>query len=382
MKRLLIITLVELALLVGIGFFLLVSCKADKTGETVKSYETQTLSSDRKLLTSRYTARLRGRQDVEIRPQVSGTIIEVCVTEGEPVRKGQPLFIIDQVPYEAALKTAQAQVEVARSEVSTASLTTDSKKELFRQNIISVLDKQTADNTLQSRQASLALAQAQEINARNNLSYTVVKSPVNGMAGMMPYRVGALVSPDITTPLTTVSDNSEIYVYFSMTEAEILSLSRRSGSIRKALEEMPAVKLLLSDGSEYAYSGKIDAVSGVIDATTGAVSLRATFPNAEGVILSGGSATVIFPYERESCIVIPQSATYEVQDKVYVYKVVKGCATATLISVSATSDGKEYIVEDGLKAGDVIVVEGVSTLKEDTVIQPEETNTNVKSDAL
>lgn len=382
MKRLLIITLVELALLFGIGFFLLVSCKADKTGETAKSYETLALSSSRKSLTSRYTATLRGRQDVEIRPQVSGTIIEVCVTEGEPVRKGQPLFIIDQVPYEAALKTAQAQVEVARSEVSTASLTADSKKELFRQNIISVLDKQTADNTLQSRQASLALAQTQEINARNNLSYTVVKSPVNGMAGMMPYRVGALVGPDITTPLTTVSDNSEIYAYFSMTEAEILSLSRRSGSIRKALDEMPAVKLLLSDGSEYAYSGKIDAVSGVIDPTTGAVSLRATFPNEEGVILSGGSATVIFPYERESCIVIPQSATYEVQDKVYAYKVVNGCATATLISVSATSDGKEYIVEDGLKAGDMIVVEGVSTLKEGTVIQPEETNTNVKSDAL
>ena len=224
--------------------------------------------------------------------------------------------------------------------------------------------------------ASLALAEAQETNAWNNLSYTVVKSPVDGTAGMMPYRVGTLVGPDITTPLTTVSDNSEVYAYFSMTEAQILSLSRQSGSLRKALAGMPGVKLLLSDGSEYAYSGKIDAVSGVIDATTGAVSLRATFPNAEGVILSGGSATIIFPYERASCIVIPQSATYEVQDKVYAYKVVDGCAVATLINVSATSDGKEYIVEDGLKAGDVIVIEGVSMLKEGTAIQSRETNTN------
>lgn len=376
MKRLLIVTLVELALLFGACFFLLVSCTEKKTEETTKSYETLILLPGSKSLTSRYTASLQGRQDVEIRPQVSGTITEVCVAEGQPVSKGQTLFIIDQVPYEAALKTAEAQVKVASADVSTARLTADSKDELFRKNIISALEKQTADNTLQSQLASLALAEAQATNARNNLSYTVVKSPVDGTAGMMPYRVGALVGPDITTPLTTVSDNSQVYAYFSMTESQILSLSRQSGSIRKALDEMPAVKLLLSDGSEYAYTGKIDAVSGVIDATTGAVSLRATFPNAEGVILSGGSATIIFPYERESCIVIPQSATYEVQDKVYAYKVVDGCAVATLINVSATSDGKEYIVEEGLKAGDVIVTEGVSTLKEGTAIQPKETNTN------
>lgn len=376
MKRLLIVTLVELALLFGACFFFLVSCTEKKTGETTKSYETLTLSPGNKLLTSRYTATLQGRQDVEIRPQVSGTITEVCVAEGQPVSKGQTLFIIDQIPYEAALKTAEAQVKVASADVSTARLTAESKDELFRKNIISSLEKQTADNTLQSQLASLALAEAQATNARNNLSYTVVKSPVDGTAGMMPYRVGALVGPNITTPLTTVSDNSQVYAYFSMTESQILSLSRQSGSIRKALDEMPAVKLLLSDGSEYAYTGKIDAVSGVIDATTGAVSLRATFPNAEGVILSGGSATIIFPYERESCIVIPQSATYEVQDKVYAYKVVDGCAVATLINVSATSDGKEYIVEEGLKAGDVIVTEGVSTLKEGTAIQPKETNTN------
>lgn len=136
---------------------------------------------------------------------------------------------------------------------------------------------------MQSQKASLSLAQAQETNARNNLSYTVVKSPVDGTAGMISYRVGALVGPTMTTPLINVSDNSEIYAYFSMTEAQILSLARRSGSLRKAVQEMPDVQLILSDGSEYAYRGKIDAVSGVIDATTGAVSLRATFQNAEGV---------------------------------------------------------------------------------------------------
>lgn len=370
MKKLFKIGWIKAICILSVCSVALVSCKEKSSeGSMTRVYATLTIASCQKTLYSRYTATLQGRQDVEIRPQVSGTITNVCVAEGAQVCKGQPLFIIDQVPYESALKTAIAQVEVAKSNVATARITFESKVELFRQNIISSLEKQTAENTLASQEAELMLAQAQEVNARNDLSYTVVKSPVDGTAGMIPYRVGALVSPTISIPLTTVSDNSEVYAYFSMTEAQILSLSRHSGSLRKALTAMPEVRLILSDGSEYAYRGKIDAVSGVIDAGTGTVSLRATFPNAEGVILSGGSATVVFPYERESCFVIPQSATYEVQDKVYVFKVVDGRAIATLITVSATSDGKEYIIESGLTAGDVIVTEGVSTLKEGTVIQ-------------
>lgn len=283
MKRLFMITMAEAAVATLLCSVLLLSCKENPVADAGKTYETMELATVRKSLNSRYTATLRGRQDVEIRPQVSGTITQVCVVEGAPVRKGQTLFIIDQIPYLAALQTATAQVKVARSDVSSARLTAESKTELFRQNIVSSLEKQTAENTLQSQKASLSLAQAQETNARNNLSYTVVKSPVDGTAGMISYRVGALVGPTMTTPLINVSDNSEIYAYFSMTEAQILSLARRSGSLRKAVQEMPDVQLILSDGSEYAYRGKIDAVSGVIDATTGAVSLRATFQNAEGV---------------------------------------------------------------------------------------------------
>lgn len=317
MKRLFVIaTRVETAVVMAVGLSFLVSCKGVTATNTVKTYETLTLATSSKALYTRYTATLQGCQDVEVRPQVSGTITEVCVSEAAPVSKGQTLFVIDQVPYLAAMKTAIAQVEVAKADVATARITAESKTELFRQNIISAIEKQTADNTLESQQASLALARAQEENARNNLSYTFVNSPVNGTAGMMPYRVGALVGPTMTSPLTTVSDNSRIYAYFSMTEAQVLTLSRRSGSLQKALKAMPDVRLILSDGSEYAYPGKIDAVSGVIDASTGAVSLRATFPNVEGVILSGGSATIVFPYERTACIIIPQSATYEVQDKV------------------------------------------------------------------
>lgn len=354
--------------MLGLGLMGLSACQDTIQNTSVSKYETMQVSRTTKSLNSRFSATLRGKQDVEIRPQVSGTVTELCVEEGAQVAKGQPLCIIDQVPYEAALATAIANVKVAESNVATAKITAESKEELFGKNIISALEKQTAVNTFKSQEASLTLAKAQETNARNDLSYTIVKSPVNGKASMFPYKVGALVGPTMDTPLTSVSDNSEIYAYFSMTEKEMLNLSRRAGSLQKALDAMPQVGLLLSDGSQYAYKGKIDAVSSVVDASTGAVSLRATFPNSEHVIPSGGTGTIIFPFEQTNSIVIPQDATYEVQDKLYVYKVVDGKAVATLITVFPIDDGQEYIVTDGLEDGDILVTEGVGTLKEGTVI--------------
>lgn len=361
----------------GLGLIGLSACHETKENATAGEYETMQVSRTTKSLNSRFSATLKGKQDVEIRPQVSGTITELCVEEGAQVAKGQPLCIIDQIPYQAALETAIANVKVAEANVATARMTAESKNELFEKNIISALEKQTAVNTLKSQEASLALAKAQETNARNDLSYTVVKSPVNGKAGMFPYKVGALVGPTMDTPLTSVSDNSEIYAYFSMTEKEILNLSRRAGSLQRAIESMPQIGLILSDGTIYAYKGKVDAVSSVVDATTGALSLRATFPNSEHVIPSGGTGTIIFPFEQADCIVIPQNATYEVQDKLYVYKVVDGKAVSTLISVFPVDDGQEYIVTEGLKEGEAIVTEGVGTLKEGTEIVAATKNTNL-----
>ena len=331
---------------------------------TDNEFETVTIKRQSINLSSRYSASLKGKQDVEIRPQVSGTITQICVSEGAVVHKGQPLFIIDQVPYQAALETAEANVKVAEANVATADMTAKSKDNLYNKKIISNLDRQTAANTLSSNIAQLALARAELKNARNNLSYTVVKSPVDGKIGMIPYKVGALVSPQIETALTSVSDNSCIYAYFSMTENEVLNLSRESGSLEKAVEEMPEVQLTLSDGSTYQEKGKIDAVSSIVDSSTGAVSLRATFSNKNHILASGGSATVVFPYEMKDCIVIPQTATYEVQDKVYVYKVVDGKATATLISILPIDDGQHYVVKDGLKPGDVIIAKGAANVKE------------------
>ena len=203
------------------------------------------------------------------------------LAEGESVKKGQVLFIIDQVPYQAALNTAIANVEAAKASVATAQLTYESKQELYKNKVVSEFDLKTAYNTLLSAKAQLAQAEAQEVNARNNLSYTEVKSPSNGVIGTLPYRVGALVSASLPKPLTTVSDNSEMYVYFSMTENQLLALTRQYGSKDKALENMPEIELQLNDKSLYPQTGKIETISGVIDQNTGTVSLRAAFPNEE-----------------------------------------------------------------------------------------------------
>jgi membrane fusion protein (multidrug efflux system) len=280
------------------------------------------------------------------------------------------LFIIDQVPYEAALQTALANVEAAKASLATAQLTYDSKQELYKQNVVSAFDLSTAKNSLLAAQAQLAQMKAQEVNARNNLSYTLVKSPADGVVGTLPYRVGTLVSASLPEPLTTVSDNSDMYVYFSMTENQLLGLIRRYGSKEEALKQMPEIGLQLNDRSDYPQQGRIETISGVIDRNTGTVSLRAVFPNREGLLHSGGAGNIILPSIYKDCIAVPQAATFELQNKVYVYKVVDGKASSAMIDVEKISNGREYIARAGLVPGDVIVAEGVGLLREGTPIVP------------
>lgn len=348
---------------------LLTACTQSAGTSQEGGYKTMTVKKENRLLTNSYSAVVKGRQSVEIRPQVSGTITDICVKEGAKVQKGQVLFVIDQVPYQAALQTAVANVKSAEAAVATARLTSDSKEELFKEKVVSDFDRQTARNSLLEAEASLAQAKAAETNARNDLSYTVVRSPVNGVAGMSSYRVGALVNSSITTPLLTVSDDEEIYVYFSLTENQILSLVRQYGSVEKALADMPKVSLLLSDGTTYAHEGTVDAISGTIDTETGAISLRAVFPNPEGMLRNGSTATLVLPYSKNDVMVVPQEATFEIQDKVYVYKVNKeGKAESAQVTVFPLNNGQEYIVESGLQEGDVIVAEGAGLIQENTQI--------------
>ncbi|MBQ2452167.1 MAG: efflux RND transporter periplasmic adaptor subunit, partial [Bacteroidales bacterium] len=332
-------------------------------------YETLTVHLSDRTLTTGYSAAISGVQTVEIRPQVSGMITDILIEEGESVRKGQVLFIIDQTPYKAAYEIAVANVKSAEAALSTARLILDSNKNLYEQDVVSEFDLMTAQNDLTEAEARLALCKAEEVNAGNNLSYTEVRSPVNGVASMIPYRVGALVSSSISQPLVTVSDDSRVYAYFSMAENQMLDMVQQYGSLNNAIKQMPEVELIMSNGDTYEHKGKINAISGTISESTGAVSLRAVFNNRNHLLRNGGSGTIIIPSELKNAIVIPQAATYELQDRVFVYKVIDGKASATEIHIAPHNNGTEYIVEKGLKVGDVIVAEGAGLIKEGTVIK-------------
>lgn len=364
----------RMALPVFVGGVLMVaSCKEAPSIQQETEYAVMTVTPAERVLTASYSAAIRGRQDIDVYPQVSGTLTRLCVTEGQEVRRGQVLFVIDQVPYRAALETATANVEAAAAALATAELTYESRQELNRRKVVSDFDLKTTRNAWLSAKAALAQARAQEVNARNNFSYTEVKSPSDGVVGMLPYRVGTLVGPSgMPEPLTTVSDNSEMYVYFSLTENQLLSLTRRYGSKGAALKNLPEVELQLNDRSIYSYKGRIESISGVVDRTTGTVGLRAVFPNPDGLLFSGTSGSIQFQSGRQGVLVIPQSATFEVQDRTFVYKVVDGKASASPVRVSRVNGGQEYIVEEGLHEGDMIVTEGVGLLREGTPVKSKE----------
>lgn len=349
----------------------LASCQQAPTGPMAGggSYETMKVATSDKEFTTTYSAAIRGRYDASIVPQVSGTIQRVMVSEGQKVKKGQSLFIIDQVPYRAALNTANANVQAAKAGLATAQLSYDSAKELFAQKVISEHQLKTTENALLTAKAQVAQAEAQEVNAKNNLAYTEVKSPSDGVVGAIPMREGTLVSPSMGVALTTVSDNREMYVYFSMTENQLLSMTRQYGSMDEALKAMPAVRLKLNDGSLYDQPGKVESISGVIDRQTGTISVRAVFPNEGGILHSGFNGAVVMPSVYKDVIVIPQAATVQLQDKYLVYKVVDGKAASTIVSVAPTSDGCEFVVTDGLKPGEEIIAKGAGLVREGTPVK-------------
>ena len=347
-----------------------VGCEEEttKTKQT-REYNAMILETASRKLSSTYSATIRGKQDVDIRTKVEGYITDIKVKEGSIVKQGQTLFVIDQAQYLAALATAEAKVEVKQALVEASQLSTAAKEVLFEQDIVSEFDLRMARTNLAASKAELAQAKADELTASNNLAYTLIKSPVDGVVGTLPFRVGTFVRPSESTPITTVSDNSEMYVYFSLSESQVLSLKRQYGAIENALQDMPDVELQLSDGTIYSEKGRIEAISGIIDPTTGSVTIRAKFPNKKRLFISGGSGTIILPHRQEGCVVIPQHATYEVQDKVYAYKVENGVAKAKIISVFEISNGKEFIVQSGLMEGDTIVVEGSGILRDGAKIK-------------
>uniref|UniRef100_UPI004025BDCD efflux RND transporter periplasmic adaptor subunit n=1 Tax=Alloprevotella sp. TaxID=1872471 RepID=UPI004025BDCD len=344
---------------------------SNQMGEASNDFAVETVQTTTADLKTTYPATIKGMQDIEIRPKVSGYLVKLLVDEGSTVRKGQPLFLIDSEQYRAQVKAAQAQIRVCRANIATQRLTVENKRMLFKQNIISSYDLKMAENTLASYEAQLASAEAQLQSAQDNLRWCTVTSPADGVVGSIPYRVGSLVSAQSVDPLTTVSNISKMYVYFSMTEKQLLALTREAGGVNAAIKKMPAVSLVLSDGSTYSQSGVISTVSGVIDSSTGSVQMRATFDNAQHILRSGGTGSILVPTHSNDAIMVPQSATFDVQDKKFVYVVNADKTVATReITVLPQNDGQTYVIASGLRAGERIVVDGVNQLKNGQKINP------------
>lgn len=343
----------------------LVSCGNKQPGQTsmmAPEVAIVTVEPSTAAFESSFPATLKGKTDIDIRPQVTGFITKVHVDEGEHVRKGQPLFTIDQVQFQAAVDQAEANLNSARSAVSTAQITEQNKRMLLDKNIISETEWQLAANQLAQAKAAVAQAEAAVVNARKNLAYTTVTAPSDGVVGSIPNREGSLASPSSVQPLTTLSDNSEVYAYFSFTEKDLLEFTGEGSSIDAAIKSLPEVELQLANGTRYPVKGRVATVSGVIDNTTGAASARALFDNPNGVLRSGNTGQVIIPRTTEGAIVIPQKSTFELQDLRYVYTLNNSnIAVSTPITVQPYSDGKTFVVTSGLKPGDRVVTEGVGT---------------------
>ena len=330
------------------------SCKHEPEMEGEKPYSIIEVKPQATTLNITYPATIKGKQDIAIFPQIEGKIVKMCVEEGQRVKKGQALVIIDQVPYQAALNTAVANMHAAAAKVKSTQLTWDSKRQLKEQMVVSDYTVAQAESDLMTAKAELEQTQAEVNNATNNLSYTVVKSPSDGVIATLPHKIGALVSPNMSEPLTYVSDNAEMIAYFSLNEKQLSSLLHQYGSKEEALMLLPDVQLQMGDGNLYDKSGRIVTISGILDSQTGTASVRAAFDNTNGLLMSGGTGHVIMPTKMEKAIVIPKAAVTELQDKWVVYKITGGVPVMTTIKVYPIDDGKNYIVTDGLYEGDEI----------------------------
>ncbi|WP_442587621.1 efflux RND transporter periplasmic adaptor subunit [Pedobacter sp. AW31-3R] len=369
----------KIGTLLMISGFFLASCGSndDKSAQSaaagqLKEYKVLTLEQRSATLNTDYPASIQGQQNIEIRPRVEGYIEKIYVDEGAVVKAGQPLFKINDPQYEQAVRTAKAGIKTAEAQVSTAKLAVVKVKPLVEKDIVSAYELESAQYTYESALASLAQAKAALVNAQTNLGYTTVTSPVNGVVGSIPFRLGSLVSSANTDALTTVSSIGNVYAYFAFNEKRLLAFTKDSTgkTLGQKLAKLPEVSLILADGSSYPGKGKIETVNGLINTETGSANIRARFPNPQGLIRSGSSVTVRIPNEISNAILIPQSATFELQDKQFAVVVGKDGKTKNVaITVNENTAGNFFVVETGLQAGDQIVLEGVATLKDGTQIK-------------
>lgn len=367
---------------VSIGM-LLASCGNDDAAKKAaaaaaagpQAYPVFTVNTQNTTLDSDYPATIEGIQNIDIRPKVDGFIEKIFVDEGAVVKKGQLLFTINAPQYEQQVRTAKAAISSAEADVNAAQLTVNKTKPLVEKDIISKYDLDAAQLTLQSRKAALAQARAELVNAKVNLGYTSITSPVDGVVGSIPFRNGSLVSSSSAQPLTTVSNTSKVYAYFSLNEKQLLDFSNtyKGNTLAQQMKNIPPVSLVLADGSIYAQNGKIESINGQINTNTGSASLRATFPNPVFLLKNGASASVRIPQHVENAILIPQKSTIDLQGKKFVYILGDSAKVInTPIEVMELAKGNFYVVTKGLKTGDKVILEGFQSLKDGTKIKPEE----------
>lgn len=340
-------------------------------GEQVLDYPVIVLSPRTATLQNIYPARIEGQQNIEIRPKIDGYIEEIYVDEGSIVKKGDRLFKISAPQYEQEVRSAEAAIKIAEANVNTAQTAVNKVRPLVEKNIISKYELEEAEFRLQSEKAMLAQAQATLANAQTNLGYTLIRSPVDGVVGMLPHKIGSLIATNTAMPMTTVSDITNVYAYFSINEKQLLELSASSeGASHSILTDMPPVQLRLSNNTSHSEEGMIDATSGSINSATGSLRVRATFANPQGRIRNGSSGSVVIPLKIDEAILVPQKSTYEIQGSKFVYLINnENKAISTAITVMDNSDGRFYVVTEGLKAGDKIALEGLPSLRDGVTIK-------------
>ena len=363
------------AVVIGTTVCGLVACGLDIPKETKTSFETMTVKKQDITVPVKFSAKLKGQADVTITPQVSGQLMKIAVSEGQQVKKGQVLFVIDSRNAQLELEAAQANLQAALAQENSAKLEYESNKNLFEKKIVSSYMLNNSENAYKQAQASVSQARASVNRAKVNLGFCTITAPVTGLIGEIPVRTGDQVSPGLR--LTIVSGNTNMDAEFSVTEALIeASVSAGVSRVDKAkyIAELPEVTFIMKNGTEYPHKGRITSLTGVVDAATGSLGAKATFPNPDGHLFSGIQGTVVLPFSEEDVIVVPQVAVVKLQDKQLVYKV-KADSTATAVDVKTEDigNGQDYMVTSGLNVGDKIVTIGANNVTEgQQVLFPEE----------
>ena len=360
----------------GLGVVLgLVSCNLDMPKETKSSFETMTVKKSDIELPYKFSAKMKGQNDVTVTPQVSGQLMKICVTEGQQVKKGQTLFVIDSRNAQLELEAAQANLQAALAQENSAKLEYESNKNLFEKKIVSSYMLNNSENSYKQAQASVAQARSAVNRAKVNLGFCTITATVSGIIGEIPVRIGDQVSP--MTQLTMLSGNTTMYAEFSVTESIVEAMVKegmKGNDVEKYIANLPPATFVMKNGTEYPHKGRVVSLTGVVNAETGSLTCKVSYPNPDGHLYSGIQGTIVMPFAEKSVIVVPQYAVVRLQDKAQVYKV-KADSTATAIEVTTedTGNGKDFIVTSGLNEGDQIVTTGANNVTEgQKVLYPKE----------